>query len=248
MRVIDAIWEKKNLGIATLEILIDDFDYSKSENSLIDEMKSIIGNNRYRYIVVKFKPGHANLLYIVNILGFSFIELQFELSLDKNKFNAENYSYLERHCDLIVKETSDSKDFDIVIENLKYNLFETDRISFDSKFGKDVSNKRYKGWVESLKGNNLYNLYLAYQGKHLVGFQVNKMNDSICEPVLGSLVNDYKNKGIGLMFYFALLKHTFQKYNSVHTFISSNNISVFKLWEYFGVTIKGMQYVYIKHI
>ena len=74
MKIIDAIWEKRNLGVKTTEILIQAGDkiedYSLVEKEIID--------NQTKYIVVKTPVNLKEYIWGLPKLGYNFIEVAFE--------------------------------------------------------------------------------------------------------------------------------------------------------------------------
>ena len=79
MKIIDAIWEKRNLGVKTTEILIQAGDkiedYSLVEKEIID--------NQTKYIVVKTPVNLKEYIWGLPKLGYNFIEVAFEIMLHK---------------------------------------------------------------------------------------------------------------------------------------------------------------------
>ncbi len=72
MKIIDAVWEQRNMGVKTNEIIIDG-----SES--LDEIKSSLSEIKADYIVVKTPVGRMDINQLLSNLGFSFMETMLQI-------------------------------------------------------------------------------------------------------------------------------------------------------------------------
>ena len=66
MKIIEAVWEKRNLGVTTYEVGID-FD---DDVSCMDEIKQL----DYEYMVVKVSANNVAVVDEIQEMGFRYIE------------------------------------------------------------------------------------------------------------------------------------------------------------------------------
>ena len=248
MKVIDAVWEKRNLGVNTLEIEIEDSDFTIHKNDIKKRILNCIDESKYQYYVLKFDTRNNSLYTLMDELGFHFVEAQFDFSIYKKDYLSVDHSKIERFNSLEVNEYNDEKYYDFIISKINEGIFATDRIALDPYFGKQVSNMRYANWVRDLIGKDGYSIYIAtYDGKE-VGFSLNKYIDKTCYGLLGGLFQEYQSSGLGLFLHYVDLNKVFEKYDVMKTTLSSNNIKVINLWQYFSAKMSRIRYVYVKHI
>ena len=67
MKIIDAIWEKRNLGVSSYEVVIEAEDSASDIEKKLAELDA-------DYIVVKVPTEHSDVLESVQKSGFSYIE------------------------------------------------------------------------------------------------------------------------------------------------------------------------------
>ena len=248
MKIIDAVWEKRNLGVDTIEIEIEDADCITEGFDLKNKIVNLIDKDKYQYYVLKFDAGNLNMYKLANELGFSFAEMQFDFAIFKNIFANEDYSKIKRFNTLSVEEYSDEEHFDYVISKINDSMFYSDRISLDPYFGVKTANLRYLNWVKDLKKNRDYSISLFYNGSEPIGFSLNRNDGDICFGLLGGLFSEIQSSAWGLIAHYSNLITVFNKYTSFRTSLSSNNIKVIKLWQYFSAKMLKMRYVYVKHV
>lgn len=248
MKIIDAVWEKRNLGVNTLEIEIEDSDIAISKDDIKSKILDCIDKNKFQYYVLKFDTRNIDLYMLMDEIGFRFAEVQFDFSICKSDFLSEDHSEIERFNSLEVNEYNDEKYYDFIISKIDEGIFATDRIALDPYFGKQISNMRYANWVRDLAGKDGYSIYIATSDGKEVGFSLNKYIDKTCYGLLGGVFKEYQSSGLGLFLHYVDLNKVFEKYDAMKTTLSSNNIKVINLWQYFSAKMSRIRYVYVKHI
>lgn len=159
MKIIDCVWEIENIGKKTCEILLKndhDFDIKEIEN-------------KFEYIVVKVQNKNIRTIKILESQGYSFAEMQFSLRKRIKKFNYEDnvVKMMLNSFNLQKIETKD-KLFEL-LNSMDEEMFDTDRIYLDDRFGGKVSLNRYKNWITSEFNKNSF-LYFIEVESTKVGF------------------------------------------------------------------------------
>jgi len=231
MKIVDAQWEIRNIGLKTLEIIFED----GSEMLPIQQMDS------YQYIVSKVQSKEIKTIHLLEKNGFEFIESQLIISkfIKGIKFDpflariASGYKIIE-------VETLDQ--LNIILHNINIGLFDTDRIYLDPILGKEKSINRYKNWVTDIYNNkNNHKIFIISKIKNDidVGFiSFKKKDKENCEIPLVGIFEEYKKMKIGfLTVYFPLLYALNNEFKFCHTAISLNNLNAVNLYSIFGYQI-----------
>jgi|GEM_PF-237544 len=249
MKVIEATWEKRNLGVDTIEIQFDKSDSLLKEEELINNIEVAIKDYGSHYIVVKIPSGNSLLLNTLQNMNFRYIESQLELKYSNKDvndvLNKVNHMFVGVDCIKI--------EDDFTLEKLKSKIqegiFDTDRISSDECFGIKIANDRYSNWVEDeyKRGTGVY--IVTHMGEEIGFFVTRGISENTQYGILGGLFSEYKNKGLGFAWNYMNIKESFRNNAKVFkTFVSSNNVEVLKIHEFFGSKIDNINYVFIKHI
>lgn len=244
MKIIDAIWEKRNLGFKTTEILIQAGDkiedYSLVEKEIID--------NQTKYIVVKTPVNLKEYIWGLPKLGYNFIEVAFEIMLHKNSYTVPKFlERLDRGIEVV--EITSKEELEEVFDKFNDDIFDTDRISIDPIFPHGTSSKRYINWTKDIieEGAKLYEIRLKEKKVGL--FLVKRIDEKSAYPVLAGLYPEYQGKGLGTL----LIKKCIETiwglgYENIKTGVASNNFDIIRIDLGFGFEIKNILYVYVKHI
>lgn len=238
MKIKEAFWEKRNLGVETLEIEFEETDVS-------DIVNSFETYDKYGYIVAKVPTNRIDLVHKLESNKFQFFESQISLSKRlTDKFVLPNYiSEWTKKIDIELIETSSQ--LKNIQSEISKGLFDTDRIAIDPYFGKDVASKRYMNWISDEFQKNESSLYeLIYQGNRLGFFLTKDINDKTKDLLLGGIYNDYKNIGFG----FSIIEKPIalaanQGKKKIITKISSNNVQVLNLYTLLEFTVTDINYV-----
>lgn len=243
MKIIETPWEKRNLGVTSVNFIIEKTD------TLDNLGERILNNKDYQYQTVKLPVNMMDIHDKLNKSGFKFIEGKFELTcnLRKMSFPEELVPIVDR---LKYHQITRNEELELLYNKIKDGLFDTDKIAVDPKFGKEMSGIRYYNWTKDEIDSKKSIPYIAYYNEEPVGFFViKKINDKIAYSLLGAIFNKeaYGGYGIALVYYGAIeaKKMGMQK---IITEISTNNISSLRIHIPIGYNIKSMYYVMSKHI
>lgn len=244
MKIIDAFWDTKNLGLNTLEIIIEHNDTAEEVNNLGDLLTE---RRQGCYTVVKIPSTRPDILASLASPWLRFAESTFDLRL---KIEGDNFpvpKLFERidkkisYCPVRTAEQEQRLELEI-----RKGIFSTDRISLDPRFGKTVAAQRYLNWLnaEKAKGSELYELM---QGEVPFGFFALKaLGDGKFDNFLAGLYPSYLNAGLG----FAMIGKAIEAIHKIggkgyNTHVSSNNFSVFRLYQHYGFEIHSISYVLV---
>lgn len=244
MKIIDCIWEKRNLNCKTVEVVLD-----KDENIKFDDISYL--ESKYEYIVIKVPTNNLanNLLLASN--KYTFLECQYKL-LKKIVSFEENDPLIDLiKKDLKFRIINTKNDFDKLLSNITDNMFSSDRICLDPQFGPEIGTKRYKNWMgdEFYKGTSMF--IVASKNNEDVGFIMAKEKKNNIDALLGGIFHEFQEEGLGLLtpsFLFLAKSVLNNEYKNVITSISSNNVPVVQLYNYLNYKILNTTYVFIKHI
>lgn len=239
MKVIDAFWEKRNLGVDTVEFEISPDD---TPEAVID----IIKNNEKEYNVIKAPSGRTELNYMMSELGYVYCETMFHLihDLDLSKVN----SIQKRMASAVRYAVMDDNDIDMLFCEIGKGMFTTDRIALNPFFGIDCANTRYINWIrdELSRGTPVYKM--LYKNDTVGFFTFKKIDDGVYFPFLAGMYEKYIRSGLGINIVIKpieLAQEMNAKYNS--TYVSSNNNSALMTHLSLGFQVKELINVFTKN-
>lgn len=240
MKVIDAVWEKRNLGCDTAEIRCS-FD-----DGMLDE--EYINMLTQPYQVMRIPSGRADLLLQAQKMGFNVIEGQVHIQKKLKDFSVpEMYQRFVK--DVSYSIASDKEIEDILHRIEKGDMFTTDRIALDPHFSKEIAGRRYVNWTRDLLKSG-YILYIKWCKERAFGWNIN--NSSICKNATGTLGGNFQEKawaGAGIAGIYLNLKVA--QINGAESFessISTNNVRNIRLHLSYGFTVSEIEYVAVRHL
>ena len=241
MQVIDCIWEQKNIGKKTLEIVIEETDLF--DGKLIEQQ-----TKDYEYVVVKVPMNMPEFNIGLCFLDFACIESQMNMGISYDAFDFSKISHF--YNDTKYEIVDSQSDFTSVVSRIQPGMFSTDRIAIDSVFGESAGCQRYINWVTSeYQKNSSQLIKVIYKDEH-VGFMLIKVMNETIHLLLNGLYKPYQGKGLGMLTPASPMMYA-KKANlptlKEETSISSNNVPVVKLYNRLGFQILNQAYVFIKH-
>lgn len=239
MKIIDAHWEKRNLGVKCSEIIIE------NDDSLQDLKKIDLNNSNY--YVVKIPTGKIDYIEYFTNKGFYFFETISELCLDINNYILPSkYTRFDSNINYnkIINANLNN------LENeLKKGIFKTDRIALDNFFGIKFSAKRYFNWILDEIKNEAEVFELLYNNEPIGFFTLKKIDEITYYNFLAGMYDSNLSFGLG----FSIITKPIEeislrngKYLTVQ--ISSNNLAVSRLYSSFGFIQNNISYIMIKHL
>lgn len=242
MKIINAFWEKRNLGLDVIEITIDNNDLKNFDNI----EKKLRDDFTDKYVVIKMPVGNLTVLHKLQDLGFYFMESLFTLEKNIETYSIpEKFQSLNNLTDAVIIPPDQ---FDSVIEKIPCGMYSTDRIYLDPCLDYKMSRTRYVNWIKDLQQQENTIMYetVLKSTSEPVGYGVCIYNKEIKEmySLLTGIYPASQGKGLGaLVIHSPVLIAQKKKCKIVKTAISSNNIKVFKKHMPFAFDITCQQYV-----
>ena len=240
LKIVDAFWEKRNLGVCCHEIEIelgDEADFLKKELPL----------NEAAYTVVKVPSNKFDVMFLLQELGYTYIESSINLVHDLKEIRLNPLQ--QRIMDSVSYSTMTDKDIDHVFREIRKGIFTTDRIYIDPYFSHEQAANRYVNWIgdELERGCKIFKL--TYKNDSVGFFTFKDIGNGVCYPFLAGMYEKYLNSGLGICTIEKPLKHAIKmNYKKYSTFISSNNTSTFSAHVALNFSFRKIYHVYIKHI
>lgn len=242
MKVVDCIWELKNLDKKTVEISV-----GKEDIFSRDIIEQSISN--YEYAVVKVPMDMPSFNIGLSNMGFVCIETQVNVGINLHDFDFSKVEHL--YSDTSYELINNDDDFTSVVSNLLPGMFSTDRISLDPQFGEAIACRRYINWLTfEYESKRSQLIKVIYKNEH-IGFMLIKTDGDTIDLILNGLYKQYQGKGLGILTPASPMMYV--KKNSLNitkevTSISSNNIPVVKLYNRLNFQLLQQTYVFVKHI
>ncbi len=236
MRIKEATWEKRNLGVTTFEVSVD---YDDTVDSL-DKIQTLDSE----YTVVKISADNQDAVEEIQKMGFRYIEDM--IHVEHNLDEVRRDRILQRLYEASSYRRMNEEDYDQLRNEIEAGMFKNDRISRDSYFGVKASAKRYLNWVDDLwkKGALLYSI--RYRDEN-VGFVILDTNDKIIyNSILGGGYEKYRKSGLGIIQKEMEITRSLGG-RKLTTAVSSNNPGQVKALVVNGYKPYYIEHVFIKH-
>jgi GNAT superfamily N-acetyltransferase len=238
MKIIDAYWEKRNLGVETVE-----FEVGAKDS--IEVVADILANER-QYNVVKVPAGNTAVMFALSANGYYFVESQIN-----GGHSLKSLSLPAKYTPAIADTTysaMEKSDIDVLFGNIRDGLFDSDRIYNDEHFGKEIASLRYINWIsdELEKGCDIYKLCNT---EAVFGFFTFKESATdVYYPFLVGIYKEYRRRGLGVASIFMPLCEAVKRNaKTVSTYFSADNPNAVNLYFRLGYEPKGIYYVYVNH-
>lgn len=238
MIIVDAVWEKRNLGLDVVEIQID----PKSSLIELEKIKDLVDCN---YISVKVPVARPELLSFLNEQGFKFVEML-------TKVAVAELPQLTGMRARLAKGFSDRKvnrcDRREIKNQILNGMFSTDRFSLDRQFSAEQAAKRYLGWIQDVEDNGGDLRALVHKNICVGFFIVTQKKNGIYDSVLAGLFPNLAPLGSGFIINHQAYLYCFERgAKQVHTTYSSNNYGAAGIHSELSTRLISQEYVYVKH-
>ena len=244
MKIIDAVWERRNLGMDVTEITLEWSDLKEADTIEILKKRMIRGH----YLLVKIPVGDIAFLIKLQALGFIFLECQYNISKKLHNYASSSQLKILPAIDQIFSEplSEDTKEWDELCYLIGDDMYTTDRISLDPIFNLTVANRRYQNWIKDIQGNSSTVVAKIKYEEKAIGFFVESfdLHTRAVYYMLFGLFKPYQNSGLGLSAIHAPLKFgADREMRSIYSQISSNNKVILRSYLFWGFSIDNTSYV-----
>ena len=241
IKITEATWEKRNIGVSCLEVAVD-----KSDSA--DEVINTLKHRTEQYIVVKLDAGNTETMLKLQDIGFKFVETMFETKNDPDK-----RSHVPEICRSFVNSAdyhyaSEEEKKTVLSEIKRGNIFTTDRIAIDPYFSKELAGQRYALWINDLLSSDKAEMIITEYSGENIGFIVMENKGKYYDPVISGLFEKYLSSGLGFVNNYCNNRYLMSK-NAKRSYshVSSNNFNNLKLALLFETEIRSLTYVFVKH-
>ncbi len=219
MKVINAIWEKKNTGFKTCELEFN------SEDTINDYLNNNIEKD-YEFIVAKVPANNIVMVHQLEDSGYKFMETQFTISsVAKQEVDKIDQKWGKALTGTGYKKIDNKDDLEFLLTNILEGMFTYDRISLDERFGKEISAWRYINWIRDMFEDNKYEIFMLEKNSSKVGFFItNEVDKNVLQSTMGGIFNKYQGQGLSIaMIYYCLHIAVDRNIRNVIASFSSNN-------------------------
>lgn len=241
MKIIDAVWEKRNLGVTTCEVTFEAQDSLEDIDTTYNELLP-----QYEYRVFRVPASRFDISLLLQNKGCRFIETAITLQNDLADIYVKDM--YKAFCNKCSWELMTDDDLVQLYAEIRTGIFQTDRIYLDPYFSKDVAANRYVFWTQDLVKQNCLPHKVMF-GDKVIGFFLNKSEkNGTCKGLLAGVYQSFLRTGMGFLVQYAGIacakaqKATYRKLN-----VSSNNLPVIKINMELGAKIKNLEYVLVQH-
>lgn len=242
MEKIEQLWEKKNLGVHSVEFRFD------GTESIEKIGREILGEINFDYQLCRVPVGRMDIVYLLQDHGFRFAETSFELSADlKNLALPKAYERYEEYiCYRKIEDGEEEK----VYEAIRQGIFDTDKVYLDPFFKKEQSGIRFANWCQQEIESGKSTCYIVENNGMEIGFFLLKeISNKVSDSLLAGLYDAKKSLGLGFsVLYYPMLKAKEDGKKRIIAAVSSNNPASLRMHLELGYKVKNMSYVLVKHI
>ena len=238
MKLIDAWWEKRNLGVETKELICE-------KTYALEEVEKTINELCAAYLVVKVPSSRSDLTRCIQMAGFSYIEDLIGVTHDLH--DVKRSSLHQRLYDATSYRKMGKEDIEQLLEEIEKGMFNSDRISNDSLFEEGRAAERYVNWTKDLLSKGALPYVILYK-EEPAGFIILKTQDQISyTSVLGGGYEKFRRSGLGVI---QKEQEIVKKLGgkSVETQVSSNNPAQLKALVLNGYIPQNIEHVFVKHM
>lgn len=239
MKILDAIWEKRNLGLTCIEVTIE-------EQDTVDVIKNQLAKLNAQYTVIKVPVGRPDMMFCLSEMGYTFIEGV--INITKNIRGVTLSGIQKRLADSVDYALMDEGDMRTLGDEIRKNMFETDRIYLDPFFTQQQAADRYIGWIgdEVARGTDVYKL--TYKSEAIGFFTMKDLGNGVYYPFLAGMYESHRQSGLGFnIAYKPMCEIATRGGKSISTYISTNNNNAVRLHVSLGFSFDQTVYVYVKH-
>ena len=237
MKIVEATWERRNLGRNVWEITLERDDMADAEKTL-----AALRDVRFAgaYVCVKMPVGNLKMLHALEDDGFRFLETQLSLM---DRFKAEDMMDLCENANERLEFKTVEKDeaaWERVIAKVVPEMFDTDRISLDPLLGPELACTRYQNWMRDLRKNPKSVLTVMLLGDKEIAFNIDILEGNTRHGILAGNFPEFKNTGYGTM----VISGKKSNYDlRFRTAVSSNNPHVLRIHQNCGRVVYKEMYV-----
>ena len=238
MKIVDATWEERNLGVPCREVTVETGDRFEAAVAEIAALPD-------GYQVVKVPVAQYDVMSALEGLGFSFIEASIRVGHDLVLNDPVGlFGRMLQATECVVL---DAEGVAAVAEEILRGIFTTDRVYLDPHFTSECAAQRYVNWMydEIERGASIHEFYMSGRA---AGFFVFRQDaEGTGYSVLSGLYETGRSPGLGgLLLYSVLAEGARRRLRRLSSHISTNNLAVVKTHVEQGFSFLDVHYVYTR--
>jgi len=240
MKIVDAFWEQRNLGVVAKEINFE----ANDKVSDLDQIRNL----DCEYSVARIPAGCIDLMFNLEEMGYRFIETMLDVQHDHKDIGFTLNRVAKRIADSITYYEMNDIDLNELRNQLRLGIFKTDRVSLDPAFSPDKSANRYIGWI----GDELTRdgkVYKCIHKDNVFGYFVCRMDGDKVNYVYNiGIYKDQNYAGLGVGLIIASIKQALEAgAKKTISGLSTNNMPAIAANLAAGYRVIGAKYIYVKH-
>ena len=239
MKIVNAVWEMRNLGVICTEITIEPRD---SDESVFAQLNTLSAG----YLVIKVPVARVDTMNFLQRANFAYVE---------SSISVEHGLSINQPEGLFARMVSASEcvklgieEIDRVSLEIRSDMFKTDRVYLDPEFTREQAANRYVNWMmdEVSRGASVYELRVKKVG---IGFFLFRHDsEGVGYSALAGLYPSSKSPGFGnVLLHQVLLEAKKRQLIRLESHVSSNNLAVVKNHIEQGFRITDIHYVFVRH-
>jgi hypothetical protein len=221
MKIIDAFWEERNLGLKVCEIIFD-------INEFLDVDKILELEKSYDYIVAKVPGDCVDMVQNLERHQFRYLENQQIVYVSTEELSIINEEWRKRFQNIYCKKVSCKTDLKFICDQIRKGLYIKGRISADPDIEPGISDLRIVNWLNDLAVKENVLICKLVKDESIIGyFALEKIDGIHFNVVQAGIFRDYQNQGFSFLIpYYILRMAKENKIKGVFASISSNNIDM----------------------
>ena len=241
MRVINATWEQRNLGVECVEFEVEQGDS-------LEEIRKTLLSSSAEYQIAKAPVGDVSIQTAIQECGFRFFEtnIQLERKIDSTHFLPPMYA---RFAKDITYHDATSEELETILAEVESGtMFTTDKVAQDPFFSPQLSGRRYTLWARDIIAKGARTVLGLFKGR-IASFTIYEDKEKFYRAFIGGMLNEYRDRGMGFIPLYVTAEQISDAGGGIlKTGVSSNNPAILKLQLLFGAKITEMTNVYVKHM
>lgn len=240
MKIVHALWEKRNLDADSYKMTVTDED---TWETVVNEEKDVYGD----YLVMKVPSHRRDISTRMHELGYAFIEAQYYCYYDNKKEFILN-PIQKRLMDSITCEPMNEAELEEMYGRIAEGLFIDDTVAVDPYFSVELANRRFNGLIadEISRGAVMYKL--TYKDKIVGFFGLTDFSEKDVFAFIGGIYPEYQRIGLGtFMNCFEIMEARKRGIVRTHSAFSSNNHGANAVHMAMGYILDRVDYIFVKH-
>ena len=199
MKVTDAKWELKNLGLRVCEL-----EFAADE--VIPAGGVIPGTEAFDYIVAKVPAGNTRAAHRLEEIGYRYLENQVNISFSAKHLLRIDNDWIRKFESVECREISSDKEYREIVKRTRQGLFERDRFSIDPLIDKSLPDNRIANWIEDLMGRDNCSFFSIGRGPDPAGYFILENRGRSVYITMAGVFREYQGKGYSFLLLYHILR------------------------------------------